>query len=311
MAIKKAFITGGTGFIGQALIKRLIKNRWKLTVLVRSKEKAQIIKNPNVEIVLADIKDLSWQGKVKGCEVFIHLSGLHGSLKIPWQERLAVELDGTKNAISASEKAEVKHFIHISTAYTKLPTLYGKAKKITESWVEQQIKKGFPATIVCPVTVYGPGDLVNLYRLFKAVNKRRFFFIGNGENLLQLIHIDDLTFALEKIMNQPKTVGKKIILGAETVSWKEFVGKIAEIEGVKKPSIYLPKLPFLISGKLFSWFSQKNIPVLFTEDTVITLTSQQLFDLKPGNKLLGLKPKTPLDENLRKTIIWYQKTSKF
>lgn len=306
----KVFVTGGTGFIGQALIKRLIDDGWQVTALARSREKAKKAGFDKVKWYFGDICDTEWHQSVLGADVFVHLVGVHGYLRLPYKERLSVELEGTKSAVSAAKKAKISHFIHLGTAYTDLETEYARAKKIAQRWLEREMKKGFPATIVCPVTVYGPGDLANLHRLFIAVAKSRFFFIGRSQNAWQLVYIDDLIEFLMRILKKRKeALGKVFVLTNKPVSLKDFVKTIAQEVSVPEPKIHLPERPMLMVGKVFSFLSRAGLPVPFTLDTVRVMTRGQNYRSSKVKKTLGFRPRTDLRTGIRRTVKWYQENN--
>lgn len=299
----KVFLTGGSGFIGQALIKRLIKEDWMITALTRLNRE-----DKGVIWVKGDIRERGWIREIGEIREFIYLAGVHGHIRMPFKERLSIELDGLKNAVAAAKAAKVKHFIYLSTAYTNLGTEYSKAKSIAQKWFLKEIKNGFPGILVCPVTVYGPGDLNNLSRLFTAIAKKKFFFIGSGKVNYYSIYIEDLMDALMLILKNPKKlIGQTLTLGDnKVVTFKEFVGVVANQQNIPPPKIHLPKTLMFTLGKFFSFLSKFKLPVPFTQDTVKTLTFNQNFDFKRSNKILKFKPQTTLEEGIKKTARWYK-----
>lgn len=306
----KIFVTGGTGFIGQAMIKRLLKDGWQVTALARSKKKkTKTIGSKKIKWVFGDIRDNCWHQYVVGCKAFIYLVGVHGHKKMPYQERITVELGGTQSAVIAAKQVDVSHFVYIGTAYDQMKTEYARAKNLARQWLEKQIKQGFPATIVCPVTVYGPGDKANLHRLFRAVKLGKFVFIGDGKNSWQLIYIDDLINGLMLILRNQKKVLKKtlVLTGSQSVTLKKLISLIAKKEGVSVPKIHLPKMPMLLLGRLFSSIAKLRIKGPFTWDTVVTITKTQKHFNSKILKNLGFKARIKLSEGIAKTIAWYQK----
>lgn len=305
---KRAFVTGGTGFIGQRMVRRLLEGGWEVVVLARTKDKTRVFNRLKLKVVLGDIRDRGWFKQVLGCDLFVHLSGVHGSVPISLSERVKIEMLGTKNALLSAKRARVQHFIHISSAYLGLPTVYGKTKALIEEVVTKQIKKGLPITIVRPVVVYGEGDLVNLLRLFKSINQGKFFGVGSGKTEVCLIYADDLIDGLEKVINNPqKSLGQIVILGRDRVSWQEFVNKVADILKVRRPSLFLPSIPMMILGKVFFQFAQRGFKVPFTSDSVITFIKDSKIDLATSQKMLNFSPKTSLGQGLTKTLSWYKK----
>lgn len=310
--MKKAFVTGGTGFIGQALIRRLMNKGWQVTALAQAKEKTTKDGLKKVDWCFGDIRSSGWHPYVKKASVFIHLVGIHGYHPISFKERLSVELEGTKNAILASQKAKVPHFIYVNSAFADANTDYGRTKKKAKDWVEAKIKKGLPATVVCPPTVYGPGDLVNFHRLFFAVARGRFFFVGSGKNTWQLIYIDDFINFLLRIMKRKKQfLGEILVLPGESVSLQKLVAIIAQETAVNPPKIHLPPIPMLIVGYFFSFFSHLGLPVPFTKDTILMLTGSQNCQVNKLKGTLSLQTQTNLPTGIKKTVKWYQKKHYF
>lgn len=305
----RVFVTGGTGFIGQAVIKRLLKNDWQVVALARSKKKAKTTGLKGLRWVFGDIRDDSWYQYVVGCEVFIHLVGVHGYKRMSYQERVAIELGGTQNAVTVAKQAGVVQFVHVGTAYDEMKTEYAKAKKLTKQWVKKQTSQGFPATIVCPATVYGPGDLVNFCRLFEAIKTNRFVFVGKGENTWRLIYIDDLVdFLIQILKNRKKSLGVVFILtGKRPIALKNLVKMIAKETGVPEPRIHLPQWLMFLAGGIFSFMAKVGLPGPFTLDTVRTMVSEQKGHSSKALKILGFKAKTDLALGIKQTARWYQK----
>ncbi len=301
--MKKAFVTGASGFIGQALIKKLIMEGWSVVGLAKDKRKTKNLDIKGVRWIYGDIRDIKWHRFVKGCKVFVHLAGIHGYIKIPFAERLSVELKGTENAIKACKNAKVRHFVYVSTAYTHISTDYSKAKNIAKNFVKKEIERGFEATIVCPVVVYGPGNDTNFSRLYEVIKRNRFFFIGEGKNRWNLIYIDDLMNALILIIrNRKLSLGKIFIVSDKPVSVRKLVGIISKEMGVETSNLHLPLTPMMIIGFVFGIFSKLGISVPFTKDTIYNLASSQSYQTSNLLYKLGFKQQIDIGEGIAKTL---------
>jgi len=298
---KRIFITGASGFIGQALVKKLREKNKKLIGLSRNKARSR--KLEKIEWVFADIRDNCWHDKIKGCDVVIHLAGVLGYKQIPFKERLSIELDGTRNLVKAVEKWKVNYLVYISTAYSDLGTDYAKAKNICKRYVLDEIKKCLPATVVSPVIVYGPGNDANFSRIIKAVKDSRFVFVGNGRNKWSLIYIDDLVNALVLIINNKKIfLGKEVVISGYNISLRKLVDTISASAQVDKPKIYLPKIPMMFLGRMLYLLSKTGISVPFNYDAILNLVSSRNYKTDRELTKLGFKPKTDFNKGIDMTL---------
>ena len=306
MRSNKIFVTGATGFIGRALVQRLLKEGWEVVGLAR--DPAKTWKQKGLHWVFGDIRDASWHPAVQGCRVLIHAAGVHGYLRIPWKERVSIELTGTKNVITAAVRYKVSYIIYINTAYAGLGTEYGRIKQLPLQWIQARMRLRLPATVIQPMTVYGPGDLGNTLRVFQAVARGRFAFIGNGETPVWFLYIDDLVDGLLRVLNhQKQCVGKTLTFGPKTAaSWVEIARLIARVEGVPAPRWHLPKAMMEIAGAVGTLLSRFGMPVPFTSDTVTMLTAHMNMDTKEADRLLGKVATTDLAKGIAQTIAWYQ-----
>ncbi len=269
----KTFVTGGTGFIGSAVVKRLRDEGYQIITLK------------------GEIRNPSWIKKAKGCDFILHFAGVHGFRRMPFKERLSIELGGTKNLVKAVKISGAK-LIYLSTAYSNMATDYAKTKNIAKKYLLKEIKKGLPATIVCPVSVYGPGPDKNIRRLINLVLTGRFFFVGNGKNTWHFIYIDDLVEAIILIIkNFNKTNGETYIISqGKPIQLIKLVDLIAKEAGIKVRKIFLPKTLMKVLGKIFF------------RDAVTNMTVSQNYPLSRGLINLGFRPKVGLVEGIRKTL---------
>lgn len=301
-----AFVTGGTGFIGRALIKRLVENRWRVVALARNKTKTLGV--DGVRWVYGDIRSRKWTKEAQGADLFVHCAGAHGHVRLTWKERLSLELEGTKNVVRACKEVKVHHLVYLGTAYTGLGTEYARAKTLDQEYLMKETSKGLPATLVCPVVVYGPGDLSNFHRFFSAIAKRRYLHVGDGKNKIYTIYIDDLIDGIMYVVNNShKSIGKKIVMGEkQPTTWNNLVKIVSEQLGIQTHVIYLPTPPMAFLGRLFSFLDDFKLPVPFNLDTVKSLTVSPRIDNLWMEDVLGVRPKVALGRGIKETIKWYR-----
>src|SRR5262249_983986 len=144
------------------------------------------------------------QRAVEGCDLVIHLAAAQHEANVPESYFREVNVDGTRRLLEASRGAGVKRFVYGSTigVYGEASsdtldentpphpmTMYGRSKLEAERVVRAY--EGLPTSIVRISETYGPGDF-RLLKLFKGIQKNRFFVIGAGRNRRQVIHVEDL-----------------------------------------------------------------------------------------------------------------------
>src|SRR4051794_40192532 len=110
-----AFVTGGSGFVGGALIRRLVRDGWTVRALARSDPSAQSVQEAGAEAVRGDLDDTAaMRAGAEGADVFHHAAAKVEDFGDPADfERVTVQ--GTKNAVAAAREAGVPRFVHVGT----------------------------------------------------------------------------------------------------------------------------------------------------------------------------------------------------
>ena len=203
----KIAITGGTGCLGRALIKKLTENRFRLRLLVRPHEQQIFSSHKKAKIIVGDINSPEALADLtKDAEIVFHLAGKVHSLprsRADENEFYRVNTEGTRLLIKAAAKNKARRIVFYSTVGVygevadfhgdeKSPcnplTVYSKSKYNAEKLVLNSHKSGGPDGVVLrfPV-VYGPYDRGNMAKLIKAIYYRYFFLIGDGNSVRSMI----------------------------------------------------------------------------------------------------------------------------
>ncbi len=191
-------VTGGTGFVGGHLIRRLRQEGLPVRALARHPDRAQALKDLGVEVVPGDIADkASLEKAAEGIERVIHLVGI--IQEAPGVTFRSVHVEGTRNVVEAARTAGVLHFFHQSALGTRpgAKSEYHRTKWEAEELVRQS---GIPHTILRTALIYGPGDkftikLSEILRLAPVMP-----VIGSGKSKVQPIYIDDVVSCIVKAM---------------------------------------------------------------------------------------------------------------
>ena len=208
----RTLITGGSGYFGSLLRNRLLEQGQAVRVLdlIDADDRP-----PEVEFVGADIRDLdATRAACAGIEVVYHNVAqvpLAKDRHLFW----SVNYDGTENVLKAARDAGVRKVVHTSSsAVFGVPVsnpvdetvephpmeAYGKAKLEAEHLVERYVRQhGLDVTIIRPRTILGHGRLGIFQILFDWVEGgRNIPVLGNGDNVYQFVHADDLADACIK-----------------------------------------------------------------------------------------------------------------
>lgn len=328
----KVFITGSTGFLGKFLVKRLIKEGYEVTALARSESAKRFLDGLGVRVVIGDINHPEeFLDYLKQAEVVLHLAAIRSN----WgNEEDFIRTNSQSIANLFVKKSKIKHIIITSSVYamgklTKLPAdetvstrvadLYGKSKKIAEQKTKEYSKKTkIPYTIIRPSIVYGPEDnnLGMIVKMIKLIKGGKFIIIGNGENLLHLVYVDDLIDGFMKIIRSRGKNETYILAGQRPIKLNDLVSLIQKNIKIKKK---IKKIPWVIAYVVALIFETlynlgyKLFPTLFKNEPLLskmkvqTLTENWFYDISKAKKDLGFNPKVSYDTGIRKVVDWYLK----
>ncbi len=268
------FIAGGTGFIGSYLVNALSKREYAARCLVRTEEKAAVCRKAGFEAVIGDITNKeSLKGKLKNCDIIVHLVGIIEEKGNMTFEKVHVE--GTKNLVDEAKKSDVKHIFYQSALGASI-TSQAKYQK-TKAEAEEIVKSsGIPYTIFRPSLVIGQGDGFT-EKLKELVKLGPFVPIpGDGNAKFQPIYIDDWAKCFMKIFSDASRIthhASRIYEfgGPEHLTYNEIVLQIMEAMGINKNIIHIPlgiielSLPFSGISRKIGNLLGKKIPSVTSE----------------------------------------------
>jgi nucleoside-diphosphate-sugar epimerase len=321
-------ITGGTGFIGARLTQACLERGHAVTVLGREDAgdaeifNREALERAGARVVLGSVTDRERMAAVTGgMELVFHLAAAQHEMNVPDELFRAVNVEGTRNLLEASVAAGVKRFVHGSTIGVydrdveaivdettplKPDNIYGVTKAAGEAVVREYFDR-LPCTIIRISETYGPGDR-RLLKLFKAVAKGMFFMIGDGENVHQLIYVDDLVKGFLVAAGHERAIGETFVLaGEERLTSNEMVAAIAAAVGAQQKKWRAPLGPFiwLATAMEFSLRPLGIQPPLHRRRMDFFTKSFRISTGK-GKALLGFEAGTSFAEGTRRTAEWYR-----
>jgi nucleoside-diphosphate-sugar epimerase len=260
MPAVKAFVTGGTGFIGGRLISRLRDHGDEVVALVRSPDKATRLRGLGCDLVEGDLSSTeAIRRGMEGCDAAFHVAAAY-KIGIPKSERPAMHdanVGGTERVLDAAIDAGVKRIVYVSTvgvfgntkgkvvdeAYRHpgkdFLSCYEETKYLSHLVALDRIEKGAPVVIVQPGGVYGPGDhseIGNFIDQTRAGKLKLKIFPECGFNL---VHVDDVADGI-LLAHDKGAIGESYVLGGQLSTMGELVDKVSQLSGRKPPKRTLP-----------------------------------------------------------------------
>jgi nucleoside-diphosphate-sugar epimerase len=319
----KAFVTGGTGFIGQHLVRKLRERGDEVVALVRSPSKAGPLRDLGAQIVEGDLSDeAAIREGVTGAEGVFHVGATY-KVGIPKTEHAAMydaNVKGTERVIDNAVEAGAQRIIYVSTG-----NVYGntRGQVVDESYVRPQppdflsyydqtkyeahqaalerIAAGAPVIIVQPGGVYGPDDPSELGNMIDQARSGKLKMRLFPEAGFNFIYVEDVADGILLAYDKGR-IGEAYNLAGEKATMGELVDKTSELSGRKPPRVTMPAVMMKMAipvgpvvGKLMGFPPNLGELIKTSDGVTFWMTDQKARDE------LGFKTRD-LDTGLRQTL---------
>lgn len=321
----KVLVTGGTGFTGKALVKRLLDEKHEVVALdYKEGLGTDELRNWGAEVVIGSVTDKALLDRcMQGVNVVQHLAAAFRELDVPNSYYDEVNIGGTRNALEAAEKHGVDKFIYCSTcgvhgnvdnppanedAPINAADYYQQTKYAAEPVVREFAARGMKTVIIRPAAIYGPGDPERFFMIFRRVKNGTFPMFGSGKTLYHPLYIDNLVDALMLTMQDGKGDGKAyLIADEEYVEIEDLVRRTGKALGVDVKIPHFPVMPLVIAGHICEKVCMPFhiTPPIFPR-RVDWYRQNRAFKIDAAKRDLGYKPAVDLDEGLKRTAEWYK-----
>ena len=321
----KILVTGGTGFTGKALVKRLLDDGHDVIALdYKEGLKTQELREWGAKVVVGSVTDLDVLHEcMPGVEVVHHLAAAFRELNVDEAYYHKVNVDGTRNVLDVALQNEVQKFIYFSTcgvhgnvdhppsgedAPIQPADYYQQTKYEAEPIVLEYVDRGLNSLILRPAAIYGPGDPERFLMIYKRVSTGRFPMFGGGKTLYHPLYIDNLIDASILAMESMRGDGETyLIADEEYVEIDTLVRGVADALEVHLKMPHFPVMPLVIAGHVVEKICRPFgiMPPIFPR-RVDWFRQNRAFDIGKAKRDLQYQPKVGLQEGLRRTAVWYR-----
>lgn len=328
----RLFVTGATGYIGTALVRRLAADGHEVRALVRATSRTEVLRELGVATFVGDVSDpeakrTSIREAMSGADWVLHLAAEldpHASL-----ERMRrVNVEGSEAVASLACRLGVGRFLSVSSvAYfggspedgtpateetpprEPFPSAYSLTKHEAERAIRAWADRGLAVHTVYPSLVYGPpGKKQGANWLLRAILEERFPVLVGGDRTTSWVFLDDVVEAIVRLMDRADALppGRDYLLAGDSTTVRELARRVAELGGVRAPRRNLPvpvaRFATALTAPLFR-LAGKRPPL--PPEQLRSLTRDWVFDDARARRELDWRPRS-LAEGLPPTVAYIQ-----
>jgi dihydroflavonol-4-reductase len=322
----RIFVTGGTGFIGGAVVRLLVEAGHEVKALVRPGADTRQFESLTVEQVSGDLRDYeSLRRGMAGCGWVFHVAALYSFWGYGWKDFYETNVEGTRHVLEAARAEGAERIVYTSSIATlginldgspaneETPSsladrigLYQRSKFLAEEVARDFARRGLPVVIVNPSTPVGIGDhkpTPTGQIIVDFLKGRMFGYVDTG---LNIVDVEDVA-AGHLLAAERGQVGRRYILGGENLTLKQILDLLAEVSGKRRVRLRIPHWAAHCWAHVdvtLAKLNPRRIPAA-TPDKVRLSRRYEFFDPGRAVRELGF-PQTPARVALSKAVQWYR-----
>ena len=320
----QVLVTGGTGFTGSHLVRRLLGRGYRVRVLDSARGLFHDeLEKLGAEIVLGSVTDASLVDRLtEGTRRLFHVAAVFRQINLAKRTYHDINTVGTRVVGEAALRHGVESFVYCSTqgvhgniasppgdedSPIRPEDYYQQTKYEGEQEIVALARRGLPATILRPMAIYGPGDPARFLFLFRAVRRGRFLMFGDGNTLYHPLYIDNLVDAFELAGDRPGR-GEAYLIGDDRYcSLNDLVQAVGTSTSRTVRIIHLPFAPLWLASVAceFACIPLGIEPPLFRR-RADWFRQNRAFRIDRARRELGYDPKIDLATGLASTAAWYR-----
>jgi nucleoside-diphosphate-sugar epimerase len=299
-------ITGATGFIGAAFLKRALTMGWHVRVLTRKSNNWP--SQHGIEIVVGDLASTQdWSPVVAGVHVIVHAAA---EIKDPALMQ-KVNVLGPTQLLHAAVNAGVKRWVQLSSVGAYGVVQEGVVREdwsdhpsgqyeVSKSKFDELLKRttsneGINICILRPSNVYGPGMRnQSITQMTNAIRKGVFAFIGSPGASANYVHVDDVVQALELCIEHPQAAHQIYIVSA-WATMEDMVSGLSAGAGIATPKRRMWLLLAMCLAGLFKWLPRWPL----TLSRVKAMSMRSSYSTEKIEHELGWRLSVPVKEGMQ------------
>jgi len=321
----KALVTGGTGFVGSHLVRRLLERNWEVRCLVRAASRLDNLKDLPVEFATGDLRDVdSIRQAVRGADAVYHCAADYRLWCADPREMYESNVNGSRHVMQAALDERVERVDYTSTvgalglkddgtaADEETPVSiddmighYKRSKFLAEEEVRGFVSRGLPVVIVNPSTPVGELDIKPTptgKMILDAAAGRVPAFVDTG---LNIVHVDDVAEGHALALERGR-IGERYVLGGENMLLKDVLALVASVAGRKPPTIRLPEGVLWPAAFAMEKFADlTGIPPVMTRDHLKMARKKMFYSSAKAMRELGYQARPPR-EAVEDAVAWFR-----
>jgi len=321
----KAFVTGGTGFIGSHVVRVLLDKGYEVVALTRSTSRLNNLKDLPLKTVTGDLRDIySLRTGMRGCDVVYHVAADYRFWSPQSKERYDINVQGTENILQSALEEKVSKVVYTSTVGTignkgdgtpgtedtpvsieDMVGDYKRSKFLAERKAIEYSQKGLFVVIVNPSAPVGPNDIKPTptgQTILNYLNGKMPAYIDTG---LNLVAVEDVALG-NWLAERKGRNGERYILGNEDMTLKNVLDLLEKITGIPAPKTKIPYWVALTAGycnQIVSDYITHKEPGIPLEPVKMA-KKKMFFDSSKAIRELGFPQSSP-EEALRRAVEWF------
>jgi nucleoside-diphosphate-sugar epimerase len=317
---QRVFVTGGSGFVGRALIRRLREQQYEVVAIARSEAAARAVERAGARAVTGDLSDTD--ALVRGMTGASWVA--HAAAKVeqwgPIADFMRINVEGTENVLRTARTAKVPRVVHVSTEAVLVggnralvrvnetwarpaspPPPYALTKALAEQRVLAANTPELATVVVRPRFVWGAGDTSLLPKLVDAVKKNQFAWFSGGHYLTSTCHVDNVAAGILAAARSGKGGSAYFLTDGEPIEFRRFISQLIESQGLDAPTRSIPLPLAKIAARLIEmfWPTSSDKPPPLTRTMLALMGTEVTVDDAKARTEIGYQNVITREQGLR------------
>lgn len=313
----KILVTGSSGFVGSRTCARLEAAGHDVIRVSRSNKPGS---RSEYLLDIAEKEEFARMNDIQQLDAIVHCAGIaHRFERISREKFWRVNVEGAKNVAEFAARKGVRRFVHLSSVLVYgMPTsnrpvrddqtpapadAYASSKLAGEMTVADVCSSaGIELTILRPVPIIGEGSRGNVARLIRAIDRKRFHWIGDGRNQRSFVYVDDVAAAVDTALSMQRGSATLNVTGGE-ITVREMVATISDHLGADRPLTLVPFMPAKMAMAVSRPLAK--LPIMGRYHRTLETWLADAVYSGDGLTRLGFVPSTDIPEALRREVAAY------